>query len=137
VSAAGRDAAHDPIAEAVAKGFEPRDVPPRGVAYAVVGLIAGIAVSAALVGGLFVVLQRTEATPPAPPLEAAHPPPPPPRLEIAPATDRAAVEAAAQHLLQGYAWTDRAGGRARIPIERAMQILAAGGWPDTAKAKPQ
>jgi hypothetical protein len=41
---------------------------------------------------------------------------------------RAAVESAAAATLTGYAWVDRSAGTARIPIERAMELLAKQGW---------
>lgn len=118
------------LEEARRKGFEPRDVPPRGVVYAALGLFAGIAVSAGFVAGLIALLPslREPASPTS--IEAARQGPPEPRLEISPPTDRMAVEAAARSRLDGYGWTDRAAGRAHIPIDRAMDILARRGWPD-------
>ncbi|MGE0744819.1 MAG: hypothetical protein AB7K86_06205, partial [Rhodospirillales bacterium] len=80
----------------------------------------------ALVGGLFAILESDDG---GPAIEAPRGAPPPPRLQVDPAADRAVLEAAARALLTGYGWTDRAAGRARIPIERAIEILAARGWP--------
>jgi hypothetical protein len=59
-----------------------------------------------------------------------------PRLEIDPATDLAAFRAQQQGELGGYGWIDRARGVVRIPIDRAMQDVAAAGikdWPEGAK----
>jgi hypothetical protein len=59
-----------------------------------------------------------------------------PRLEIDPATDLAAFRAQQQRELGGYGWIDRAHGVVRIPIDRAMQDVAAAGikdWPEGAK----
>jgi hypothetical protein len=59
-----------------------------------------------------------------------------PRLEIDPATDLAAFRAQQQHELGGYGWVDRAHGVVRIPIDQAMQDVAAAGikdWPEGAK----
>jgi hypothetical protein len=50
--------------------------------------------------------------------------PPPPRLQADPATDLAAERAREQAQLDGYAWVDRDAGIARIPVDRAMDILA-------------
>jgi hypothetical protein len=47
-----------------------------------------------------------------------------------PLADRARIEAEAAARLSGYGWADRETGRARIPIERAMTLLAEHGWPD-------
>jgi hypothetical protein len=60
---------------------------------------------------------------PAPPL------PPEPRLQIAPWHDLAAQRAIEDNLLHTYGWADRPTGRARIPIDRAMEILAERGAP--------
>jgi hypothetical protein len=62
--------------------------------------------------------------------------PPAPRLDITPAIDRAATETAARDKLQGFAWINQAAGRVRIPIDRAMQVLAQQGWPDDKAGKP-
>lgn len=61
-------------------------------------------------------LQTTE-----PPLGAI---PPQPRLQSDPAANLAAERAREQALLDGYAWVDRQAGIARIPVDRAMDILA-------------
>jgi hypothetical protein len=50
--------------------------------------------------------------------------PPLPRLQSDAASDLAAERAREQGLLDGYAWVDRGAGVARIPIGRAMDILA-------------
>jgi hypothetical protein len=102
--------------------YERRDVSPRAVVFGVLGLFGMIAVAALVVAGLF---QFWPAAPPAPP----GPNVPPPRLEGHEGEDRPALEAAAQAKLQGYGWTDRAAGRARIPIERAMELQVQQGWP--------
>jgi hypothetical protein len=102
--------------------YEPRDVDPRGVIYGVLGLFGLIAVAAFVVAGLF---QLWPAAPPLP----ARPDVPAPRLESHEGEDRLALETAAQAKLQGYGWTDRAAGRAHIPIERAMELQVQRGWP--------
>jgi hypothetical protein len=56
----------------------------------------------------------------------ARPIPPQPRLQAAPAVDLAAVRSLQQAQLEGYRWMDDAHTVARIPIERAMALLASG-----------
>jgi hypothetical protein len=59
-----------------------------------------------------------------------------PRPEIDPGADLAAFRAQQQSELGGYGWVDRAHGVVRIPIDRAMQDIAATGisdWPGDAK----
>jgi hypothetical protein len=46
------------------------------------------------------------------------------RLQVDPARDIAAFRAEKQQLLDSYGWVDREHGIARIPIERAMAMLA-------------
>jgi len=50
--------------------------------------------------------------------------PPPPRLEVRPATDRAAFDVQKHALLSGWHWLDADRAFARIPIDRAMAIYA-------------
>lgn len=50
--------------------------------------------------------------------------PPAPRLQPHPAADLAAQLAREQRQLDSYAWTDRTHAAARIPIDRAIQLLA-------------
>jgi hypothetical protein len=49
---------------------------------------------------------------------------PAPRLQADPAADLHAFRAEQERALKGYGWTDREHGLARIPVDRAMQILA-------------
>jgi len=113
--------------------YEIRDIAPRYVGMSAAILFVGLGVSIGLVAGLFAALDRFNRQPPATAMETAPLAPPLPRLEIDGRADRAAVEADAQRKLDGYAWADPAADTARIPIERAMQLLAAHGWPDGGK----
>jgi hypothetical protein len=54
---------------------------------------------------------------------------PQPRLEVHPAADLAAARAANEAELHSYGWIDRKTGAARVPIERAMQLLVTRGLP--------
>jgi hypothetical protein len=66
----------------------------------------------------------------APPKFADDPGPfPAPRLQAEPPADFAKVKADELSRLNGYGWVDRAAGIAHIPIDRAIQILAASGLP--------
>jgi hypothetical protein len=109
--------------------FDRSDVPPRAVVYGVVTLFAGIAISAGFVAGLLAIFDNYRNHIAFTPVETAPLSTSAPRLEISPETDRAEIEAAARAKLQGYGWTDRDAGRAHIPIDRAMELLAKQGWP--------
>jgi len=107
-------------------GHEKRDVrfPPVLVA---VGLIIAM-VLLAVVGmiGLFDVLAEREArrSDPANPLaQSVSKLPPEPRLQALPVLDLEALRAAEARMLDGYSWVDEQAGVARIPIERAMEVL--------------
>ena len=56
-------------------------------------------------------------------------PPPAPRLQAHPAAELAAWRAVEVRDLERLGWVDRSRGIVRIPIERAMEILAARGLP--------
>jgi hypothetical protein len=55
--------------------------------------------------------------------------PPEPRLETSPPANLAELRAAEEKALTNYGWVDREKGVARIPIERAMEIIAQRGLP--------
>jgi hypothetical protein len=112
---------------AASAGFETCDAAPRAVVYSGLGLLLGTAFCGLLVIGLLALLP-TPARPAKPALETVSEVPPSPRLEIDGRMNRAAVESAAAARLTGYAWVDRSAGTARIPIERAMELLAKQGW---------
>ena len=108
-------------------GHEKRDVrfPPVLIA---AGLIVAMTLLA-VVGmiGLFDVLAEREArrSGPANPLaESVSKLPPEPRLQARPVLDLEALRAAEAEILDGYSWVDEQAGVARIPIERAMELLA-------------
>ena len=52
--------------------------------------------------------------------------PPEPRLQTAPASELLALRAEERRALSGYGWADEAAGVARIPIDEAMALYAAG-----------
>ena len=52
-----------------------------------------------------------------------------PQLEITPREDLRRFERGEAQFQQSYGWTDRSKGAVRIPISRAMQLLAARGLP--------
>jgi hypothetical protein len=117
-------------------GYEKSDVGARAVIYAALALFVGVGASAGFVLGLLNALTPEGAKQYTPTLTDEQRPSPSRRLQLAPASDRARIEAAAMRRLHGYQWVDRERGVAAIPIERAMQMLAERGWPDAGKAGP-
>jgi hypothetical protein len=63
--------------------------------------------------------------------------PPEPRLEETPILDLQAMRAAEDQVLNSYAWVDKPNGVVRIPIERAIDLLAQRGLPARPQAVPQ
>jgi hypothetical protein len=109
-------------------GHEPRDVSLRPVVVAGLGLLGAVLVVAAGGWWLFRHYEAREArlSAPASPLaaEAGVPVPPEPRLQAEPRKDLEALRAEERARLEGYGWVDPAAGIVRIPIERAMALLA-------------
>lgn len=117
-------------------GHELRDIGARPVALAFVALgIVGVLVSVLI----YVLLARLtakdlEQSDAASPLAASYgrKAPPEPRLQVAPRDDLHRLHEREDALLHGYAWVDRQADVARIPIDRAIEILAARGLPPAA-----
>jgi hypothetical protein len=111
-------------------GYEKRDANVRFLGFVIAGLglltVAGMVVSWLVFRGLDA--RHEAAQPPAPPLAETRPAAPPePRLQVDPRRDMEAVRREESEALRGFGWVDRDAGIARIPIERAMELLAGRG----------
>jgi hypothetical protein len=119
---------HDAPGAAAAHTHESSDFSLTPVIVAGIGLVILLTVAAAAMLGLFDGLAFYEAkvSPPANPLAAAEGPrlPPQPRLQAHPLKDLEELRKAEQQVLTSYAWVDQSAGIARIPVTRAMEILA-------------
>jgi hypothetical protein len=109
---------------------ETKDLSVRGVVrFAAALLVVGVLLHAGI-AVLFGVYKRETDRKDRPPHPLATTAPPPgPALEIAP---RAALEALRREedaLLHSYGWVDRTQGRARIPIDRALDLIERRGLP--------
>lgn len=80
------------------------------------------------------------ATEPVPLPGLALPPgferPPEPRLELDPRFELERLRAREERLLGGWGWADEEEGRVRIPIERALELAAAGELPGMPPSMP-
>ncbi|HET9389906.1 MAG TPA: SCO family protein [Steroidobacteraceae bacterium] len=83
---------------------------------------------------LMYVLSRTWLGPPPQAPRGASPPAP--RLQPNPHVDLAAHRERERALLESYQWVDRRSGIARIPVERAMQLLAGSGGQPAGGSEP-
>ena len=80
------------------------------------------------------VAERGEAPPP-PMMAKGVQVPPEPRLQWRPNDDLGKIRAEEDAKLHGYGWVDEHDGVARIPIERAIELLAERGLPTREAAK--
>ena len=62
--------------------------------------------------------------------------PPAPRLQSAPIADIHDMRAAEDRILNGYGWVDQKQGVTRIPIDRAIDLLAQRGIPSRPQGRP-
>jgi hypothetical protein len=126
--------------------FEPSDINGRRTFITGVSTLIGIWVVVVLVYLLFSYLahERAITSPPPLPIEAhGNPLPPQPRLQESPRKDLKAMRAREDWELNHYFWVDKEKGAVAIPIERAMDILAARGvlpqkqFPNLVLSQPQ
>src|SRR5215470_14728268 len=119
-------------------GYETRDASIPTLVKFAIGLFVLLVVALWAMRGLFNYF-RVEQTlgPPASPFAATRPLPPPPRLQAAPARDWRELHASEDRILNSYSWVDRQAGVVRIPISRAMDVLAERGLPARAIVPPK
>lgn len=110
-------------------GHEHEDVTTRPIVLAGVGLTIFLIIVVGLMLGLYDFFAAREArlSPPANPLAAAEGPrlPPEPRLQVHPVRDLRELREAESNILDHYAWVDKSAGVVRIPIARAIDVMAA------------
>ncbi|MBM4244185.1 MAG: hypothetical protein FJ148_10265 [Deltaproteobacteria bacterium] len=107
-----------------------------GVLFVVLAILSVVVV--AILRPLMIASQE-KRNPPASPLAASYgrTEPPAPRLQVDPALDIYEHRNAERQVLTTYGWVDRRAGVVRIPIERAMDLLAERGIaPPPAAAPP-
>jgi hypothetical protein len=117
-------------AEPHSPGHEERDVQLRPLIISGVSLalLAGMSLLAMwLLFDYFAVRRARFEVPP--PLLQAPQLPPEPRLQVSPTHDWREMLAAEMATLHSYGWVDRQAGIVRIPIDRAIEILAERGLP--------
>jgi hypothetical protein len=110
---------------------ETADVDVRGILRfgAALALVA-VVIHIALYGLLFYYEQPQDGRDTlAPSARIKAEPPPEPRLRVAPRSDLVEMRRAEDQILNSYGWVDREKNMARIPIERAMEIIVKQGLP--------
>ena len=117
-----------------AAGHEERDVNVVAITKFGIGLAILIVVTIFTLWGLFNYFKTREAgMSPKGAATAAGQMPPEPRLERTPVRDLREIRAAEEQALNRYGWVDPDKGIVRIPVSRAMEILAQRGL----KSRPQ
>jgi hypothetical protein len=113
---------------AVAAGHETRDAPIVPIVLGAVVLVIGMGVTVLVstwLAGAWIGRPLALEQPTGPATPVVPPPPPEPRLEEQPGAQLREVRAAEDAILNNAAWVDRQDGIARIPIDRAIDLLAA------------
>jgi hypothetical protein len=120
-----------PTTESLNVGHDTTPVNVRGVALVGIGLVVMLALTMLVawwVTGLYDArVPSIDAT--FPPEQIEQPLPPEPRLQARPQQDWQQQEEEARDLLNSYEWVDREQGTVRIPVERAIDLLAEEGLP--------
>ena len=116
---------HDPTH--ATGGYEHRDVTLRPILFGGVALLLGLVGAMTLMSALLSTLNKAEATASAKasPLASYGPQTPPaPRLQTDPLGDLRAMRLREATQLTQYGWIDHDKAAVRIPIERAIELLA-------------
>jgi hypothetical protein len=109
--------------------FRGRDISYRALSLVGGGLVALVVLAVIVNGFLFGYFRDREAErqPASSPFDAIERPRPAPMLAVDPSEERLRMEAEIDALLTAYEWVDVDAGRVRIPIQRAMELLAESG----------
>jgi|SRR5271157_90497 len=123
---------HDPERPQV--GYERSDVDTWAIGKFAIALVLICAASLGFLLMLFHYFIGREGPPPHKALSGMHRDasakvPPVPRLEETPIEDLARERAAEDQVLNSYAWIDKQQGTVRIPIDKAIDLLAKKGLP--------
>jgi hypothetical protein len=113
---------------------ERSDVSVSGIFIAGMGLLAAAVIIHLIIWWLFdhFVARAARSDRPLPALAArvtGESLPPEPRLQVSPSQDLREMHAAEDAILNSYGWEDQQVGVVRIPIDRALQVLAERGLP--------
>ena len=112
-------------------GHETTDINVWAVGKFAIGLVVVCVVSLVLLFGLLKFFQSREETSVANTVEPTKLFPEP-QLQKTPIVDLKTIRAEEDKLLNGYAWVDAPKGVVRIPLDRAIEVLAKRGLPSRA-----
>ena len=123
-----------PSAESQADGHEVSDASAKTVGLFVLGLFAVIFIAMAALGVMYKRMYTDTDAIPVPPVQESFKNAPQDKTSIA--KDWDTIDQLARQRLNGYGWTDEARGVARVPIARAMALVAHEGLPARAGQTP-
>ncbi len=116
-----------------ANGHETRDVDVRAVSKVGIGISLGVVAAFFLMWFLFdrFAARELRHEPKPDPMAASNPQkePPEPRLQPRPVMDLKSFRAGEEAILNSYGWVDPAKGIVRIPVDRALELVAKEGLP--------
>lgn len=110
--------------------YEADDASVTQVALSAFALLAGTFLVLLLMWGLFNALKRNESwRHTLSPLAGPQQLPPEPRLQVQPWVDLENLRRHEDDVMRTYGWADRASGKARIPLNQAMDLVLERGLP--------
>ena len=109
-------------------GHEQSEVSVKLIVVSLAFLAVATAIVFVLVVGIFRYFYATNSTEEATRLSQPVVPPEP-RIEVAPYEELQQLRAKEDHILNSYAWVGQQGGAVRVPIDKAIDLLAAKGLP--------
>ena len=115
----------------VGQGYELSDLNPGFIALFGIGLVVAVAL-AVIVTSLFMryrAFQHSRQETPVPRLAREREITPEPRLQVDASKELRQMRAAEDAALSSYGWVDKDAGILKIPVDRAMEILAKKGLP--------
>jgi hypothetical protein len=115
----------------VRPGYELSDLNPGLIALFGIGLVVAVAL-AVIITSLFMryrAFQHARQETPVPRLAREREVTPEPRLEVGAPNELRQMRAAEDAALSSYGWVDKDTGIVKIPVDRAMEILAKKGLP--------
>ncbi len=108
-------------------GYEVEDASAKGIAVFAVGLFTIIIGTMLVLGIMYKFLYHDDQAIPVPEAQANFQNAPKARTSID--EDWVGIDVQARQHLEGYGWTDRRQGVVKLPIERAMELVAKEGLP--------
>jgi hypothetical protein len=131
------NAAHQPLPKKNGHGggYEKQDVGFRFAMLFVSALLVAVVVVLIFLVWFYRVIVPPRQPSAQTPIAQQRPLPPAPVLQVNPAVDMQRFREREEQKVSSYGWVDEKGGVARVPVQRAMEIVAERGLPQWQPAK--